>query len=276
MDEQTASWFSNPEESLAEAPGLRLGRSGSIAHLIIDRTDRANALHEQMWTALPGLVEHAEQTAGVRVLVLRSATQKVFCAGADVAEYRANAGDPQWALANHTRVTGATNALATTALFTVAAVSGPCAGGGVGLITACDYRIGDTSASFAVPPTRLGLIYPQADTARLLDAVGPSSARYLLLTASRVNAEWALAHGLLDERLDTAGLPQRVDELGAAVAGGAPVSVAGMKRTIALALAGQRSDDEMTAGILEEALRHPDHEEGTAAFLERRKPTFGG
>lgn len=276
MDTQTPTWFAEPEEPLAQAPGLRLGRTGPIAHLIIDRTDRANALNEQMWSALPNLVDQASATAGVRMLVLRSAVGKIFCAGADVAEYKANAGDPQWALANHTRVTGATNALAGTPLFTVAAVSGPCAGGGVGLITACDYRIGDDTASFAVPPTRLGLVYPQADTARLLDAVGPSSARYLLLTASRVDALWAASHGLLDEQLLPGELPERVESLGAAVAGGAPVSVAGMKRTIDLALAGHRSDDQTTAAILEGALRHADHEEGTRAFLERRKPSFGG
>lgn len=254
---------------------LRLEQHGTAVHLVIDRTDKANAFTTAMWEAVPGLVAGAERMTGARVLVLRSATTKVFCAGADVEEYRSHAGDPAWGMANHTRVTAATDALHACSLATVAAVAGPCAGGGVGLVTACDLRIAADDARFAVPPARLGLVYPQADTARLVDLVGPGAAKYLLLTASRVDAAWALRTGLVDEVVPAADLESRVGTLVEAISGGAGVSVRAMKRTVDLALAGVRTEDDETRALLREALEHPDHEEGTAAFLERRPPSFG-
>lgn len=259
---------------LAELPGLQLTRDGANAYLTLDRTAKANALTQQMWEAVPGLVAEAEGS-GARVLVLRSATAKVFSAGADVAEYRANAGSPEWGLANHRRVTAATDALYQCSLATVAAIAGPCAGGAVGLITACDLRVAAEDAVFAVPPAKLGLIYPQPDTARLVDLIGPAAAKRLLLTAGRVDAAWALRTGLVDEVVPGPALAEVVADLVGQIAAGAPVSIAGMKRTIDLALRGHRHEDDTTRALLTEALNHPDHAEGTAAFLERRAPQFG-
>lgn len=253
---------------------LLLETRGPAIHLILNRADKANALTQEMWDALPGLIAHAESLPGARVLVLRSVTDRVFSAGADVAEYRENAGSTEWGLANHTRVTAATQALADCSLATVARIAGPCAGGAVGLIAACDLRYSSADALFAVPPTRLGLIYPQADTARLVDLIGPSATKRLLLTAGRMEAAWALRVGLVDELVHLEDLDAAIDQLVAQVAGGAPVSVRGMKITVALAEAGIRSETDQTRALLTEALEHPDHQEGTAAFLERRTPFF--
>jgi enoyl-CoA hydratase/carnithine racemase len=261
---------------LAECPGLTLSvtHDGAAATLLIDRTGKANAFTQQMWDAVPGLVD-AATAAGVRALVLRSASDTVFCAGADVAEYRANAGSVEWGMANHVRVTAATDALHNAPIATVAAIAGPCAGGGVGLIAACDLRVATADAVFAVPPAKLGLVYPQPDTARLVDLVGASAAKRLLLTAGRVDAAWALRTGLVDEVVPVPDLDATVAELVAQIAAGAPVSIRAMKTTIDLVLRGVRTETEDTRALLAQALEHPDHHEGTAAFLERRTPRFG-
>jgi enoyl-CoA hydratase/carnithine racemase len=260
---------------LAACPGLTLSLThwGTAATLLIDRTDKANAFTGQMWDEVPRLVDAAVR-AGARALLLRSATDTVFCAGADVAEYRANAGSVEWGLANHARVTAATDALHHAPIATIAAIAGPCAGGGVGLVTACDLRVASEDAVFAVPPAKLGLIYPQPDTARLIDLVGPAAAKRLLLTAGRVDAAWALRTGLVDEVVPLAELDTAAAGLVAQIAAGAPVSVRAMKTTIDLALGGVRTETDATRALLSEALQHPDHREGTAAFLERRAPRF--
>lgn len=253
---------------------LLLETQGPAVHLVLNRADKANALTQQMWDDLPGMVAHAEQTPGARVLVLRSVTDRVFSAGADVAEYRENAGSTQWGLDNHTRVTAATQALADCRLATVARIAGPCAGGAVALVTACDLRFASADALFAVPPTRLGLVYPQPDTARLVDLIGPSATKRLLLTAARMDGAWALRVGLVDDLVHLEDLDAAVDQVVAQIAGGAPVSVRAMKRTVALATAGVHEENDETRALLTEALEHPDHVEGTAAFLERRTPFF--
>lgn len=261
-------------DTIDEVPGLRLTRGAAgAATLLIDRADKANAFTQQMWDALPDLVAAAEGS-GASALLLRSASARVFCAGADVAEYRANAGSVAWGQANHVRVTRATDALHRCRLATIAVIAGPCAGGGVGLISACDLRVATTDATFSVPPAKLGLIYPQPDTARLVDLVGPAGAKRLLLTAGRVDAQWAWYHGLVDEVVPAADLEPTVDALVAQIGAGSPMSIAGMKQTIDLVLTGQRQEDDTTRALLAAALAHPDHAEGTAAFLERRAPMF--
>lgn len=260
---------------MTETAGLALVHEGPLVRLVLDRADKANALTQQMWEAIPELISRAESLPGARVLSLESTTPAVFCAGADVGEYKRNAGSVEWGMANHIRVTGATDSLHQCRLLTVAVVAGPCAGGGVGLISACDLRLADATAIFSVPPTRLGLVYPQADTARLVDLVGASATKWLLLTAAKVDAQWALSHGLADEVVGPANLPAALDAVVSRVVAGAPVSVRAMKRTIELALEGQRSENDETRALLGEALTHPDHHEGTAAFLERRSPDFG-
>lgn len=253
---------------------LLLETQGTAVHLILNRADKANALTQQMWDALPGLVAHAETVPGARVLVLRSVNDKVFSAGADVAEYKANAGSADWGMSNHTRVTAATQSLADCSLATVARIAGPCAGGAVGLIAACDLRFASADALFAVPPTRLGLVYPQPDTARLVDLIGPSATKRLLLTAARMDANWALRVGLIDELVHLEDLDAALDQLVMQISGGAPVSVRAMKKTVAMAAAGVKVENDETRALLVEALEHPDHVEGTAAFLERRAPFF--
>ncbi len=247
---------------------------GGAIHLILNRTEKANALTQQMWDAIPDMVAYAESMPGARVLVLRSASDSVFCAGADVAEYRDNTGSVEWGMANHARVTRATDALADCSLATVARIAGPCAGGAVGLIAACDFRLCSEDALFAVPPARLGLVYPQPDTARLVDLVGPAATKRLLLTAARMDARWALRVGLVDETVHLEDLDAAVDQLVAQVGSGAPVSIRAMKQTVAMALRGVRVETDETRSLLAAALRHADHAEGTAAFLERRTPRF--
>lgn len=247
---------------------------GSAVHIVLNRTNKANALTEQMWVDLPDLVAHAQSIPGARVLVLRSATDSVFSAGADVAEYRANAGGEEWGLANHGRVTQASDALAHCSLATIARIAGPCAGGAVGLAAACDFRIASREALFYVPPARLGLVYPQADTARLVDLIGPSATKRLLLTAGRMDAQWALRVGLIDEAVHLEDLDAAVDQIAAQISAGSPMSIRAMKHTVQWAVNGLRAENDRTRDLLVTALQHPDHAEGTAAFLERRSPRF--
>lgn len=260
---------------IAELPGLRLEHDNGRAVLLLRREEKANALTMHMWDALPDLVAEAERS-GARVLVLASGSTKVFSAGADVAEYRANVGSPEWGQANHRRVTRATRALAECVLPTVAVVAGGCSGGGVGLIAACDLRLAADNAMFSVPPAKLGLVYPQFDTARLLDLIGPAATKRMLFTGGRFDAGWALRVGLVDEVVPLPGLRAAADELTAQIAACSPMSVSAMKRTVAMALAGVRDEDQETRRLLAEALAHPDHAEGVAALLERRAPVFGG
>ncbi len=183
----------------ATAEDVRLSivdaRSG-LAHLEIARQQRGNSFTTASWERLAAVVAEARERA-VRVLILRSAHPRIFASGVDLAELERMLDDRDLRARHYRAMTRATAALATAPFVTIAAIAGAAAGAGLSLALACDLRLAASSARFVLPPARLGVIYPRADLCRLLRVVGEAAAREMLLTASPRDADWALAHGLV-------------------------------------------------------------------------------
>jgi enoyl-CoA hydratase/carnithine racemase len=253
---------------------LSLEIDGAAASVVIDRPDRRNALTQQMWNALPELIDQAVASPGVRVLVVRSSTSGVFSAGADIGEYRDHIGDVAWGVDNQDRVSRGTRALRECPLPVIAAVDGPAFGAGAGLVVSCDLKVATARSTFAITPAKLGMVYPFPDTAALVETVGASAARSILLTGRTFDAAQAKAWGLLDEVVADDALDIAVERWVALLASNSPTSMRLMKTTIGLAAAGQRDDDERTLGFVQEALEGGDYAEGARAFVERRDPQY--
>jgi enoyl-CoA hydratase/carnithine racemase len=253
---------------------LSLEIAGAVASVIIDRPDRRNALTQQMWNALPELIDQAVASPGVRVLVVRSSTPGVFSAGADIGEYRDHIGDVAWGIDNQDRVSRGTRALRECPLPVIAAVDGPAFGAGAGLVVSCDIKVATARSSFAITPAKLGMVYPFPDTAALVDTVGAAAARSILLTGRTFDAAQARTWGLLDEVVADDVLDSAVERWVAMLASNSPTSMRLMKTTIGLAAAGQRDDDQRTLGFVREALEGGDYAEGSSAFIERREPRY--
>ncbi len=248
---------------------LRLTYDGPTAHLLIDRANKRNAFTMEMWEALPALIAEAAAREETRLLILRAAEPGAFCAGADIKELLANKDDAEWRAANQRAINRAQFELARLASPTLAFVEGDCVGGGCGLALACDLRVATRDARFGITPAKLGLVYPLHDVKLLTDLVGPGQAKRILYTGSLMNAEEALRIGLAEMVADTP------DELASAVLAASPHSVCETKRFVRRVLDGQTWDDEETLRIFAEAFNGSDFAEGTAAFVEKRKPEFG-
>ena len=248
---------------------LRLETSGAFARLLINRPEKRNAFNQAMWDALPGLVADACADSAVRVIILQSATAGMFCAGADIAELMANKEDADWRAANQAAINRAQFDLTRAAKPVIAFVDGDCVGGGCGLALACDIRVATSRARFGITPSNLGLVYPLHDTKLLVDLVGPGQAKRMLFTAQLLAADEALRIGLIEMIDDSA------DGLADLIAGKSAHSLAGIKSFVRRILDGQVNDDAATLAAFAEAFTLPDFSEGTAAFLEKRKPEFG-
>lgn len=161
---------------------------GGRLTLTISRPDKANALTEAMLSELAEAIEGADQT----VLVLTGAG-KVFSAGADLEDVRGGtlATSPEWE-----RLSAAVAAFKG---LSVAALNGSCAGGALGMVLACDLRIAVPTAKFFYPVIKMGVLPQPSDPARLKGLVGPSVAKRILLTGAKVDAQEALALGLIDQ-----------------------------------------------------------------------------
>lgn len=202
---------------------IELQCSEKIWTVVINRPEKANSLTREMLTAI---ADHAEAAAAddARAFVLRGAG-KVFSAGADLDEARAGlAVDPVWE-----RVSGAVAALP---CLTIGALNGTLAGGAMGMALACDLRICVPSAKFFYPVMRLGFLPQPSDPARMAALIGPSRAKMILMAGAKIEAEEALAWGLVDRIVAPDLLEATIAGLTADASAAEATHVAGIKAMI--------------------------------------------
>jgi enoyl-CoA hydratase/carnithine racemase len=262
-----------PDQALR--PAVRYQVSNGVATLELDRPAALNAINAQMRTELPQLVAAANADPEVRVLVLRGAGERAFCAGADVTEFIAEESLPQ---VRATRDREAWNdVIAASGKPTVAAIHGHCLGGGVELALACDIRIAAADAKFGFPEVGLGIIPGAGGTQRLPRLIGLAAALRMILTTERIDASRALAIGLVSEVIPVADFDARVVALSELMASSAPLAVRYAKRAMveggALPLAAGLHIERDLATLLTNT---EDRLEGARAFKERRSPKFTG
>ncbi len=158
-----------------------------------------NALGIRLVSALHSSLDAIEENRDIRVLHLRS-DLKVFCAGADLAEMRANLADPSSVddqIAAVRDIQTVLKRIETLPLATVAEIGGAAMGGGLELALACDFRVAANEAKLALPETSLGLIPGAGGTQRLTALCGPAVAKRLILGAEILDGATAAALGLV-------------------------------------------------------------------------------
>ncbi|WP_308911957.1 enoyl-CoA hydratase/isomerase family protein [Pseudokordiimonas caeni] len=253
---------------------IHIRTDGPIGWLMINRPDKRNAMTQAMWEAVPKAAAALDADPAVRVIVVASTCDMAFASGADLAELRDIAEHPERREANRKAIRNAQRSLARTDKPTIAMVRGAAMGGGCGLAIHCDFRFAGTAARFGIPPAKLGLVYPLNDTRELVNLVGFSAARRMLMTAEVIDARTALAIGLVDSVHDNEELEGAVLAFAGRVAANAASSVRGIKKTLRLIADGQVDDDAVTAAMFLDAHDSADAAEGIGAFLEKRQPEF--
>ena len=250
---------------------VRYERKGAAVWLTIDRADAANALSRAV---VDGLRDGVRRAAGedCRAIVIAGAGDKAFCAGADLKERRGMSADETRRFLDD--LGAMMTEIAAAPRVVIAAVGGVALGGGTELALACDVRVANERAQFGLTEVRLGIIPGAGGTQRLARIVGVARAKEMILFGGRVDAQRALAMGLVSEVGDLETIvARRTGELAAC----APIGVAKAKEAIdrgfdlpiADALALERACYEVT-------LTTEDRQEGLRAFAEKRKPEFKG
>ena len=174
-----------------------------VAHLQLNRPDKANSLTRAFWSELPEAVSRLSNSGQVRAMVI-SAQGKVFCGGLDMQMFSTakefHASNPQERevlQVNLERLQDALNALERARFPVIAAVQGACIGGGFDLIAACDLVFASQAASFRIEETNVGMMADLGVLQRLPRLIPAGVARYLALTGDTLQVDEAHRLGLL-------------------------------------------------------------------------------
>lgn len=255
---------------------VRREKEAAIGWIVFDQPERRNAISLEMWEQLPGAVEAFAADPDVRVVVLRGEGD-AFVAGADIsqfAEERTEAG----AVSRYGAVAGrGLAALLNVEKPLLAAIRGPCVGGGVVVALTADLRLAADDAVFRIPAARLGLGYEAGGVDALARAVGWQSALDLLLTARGIDAHEARRIGLVTDVRPAAELDDFVRERAGRIAENAPLTLRAVKIAARELRKPEGARDLHAAHAAYAAcFESDDYKEGVAAFLGKRKPAFRG
>ena len=257
-----------------------LGPEGRIAVVRLDRGDKINGLAPSVMRELRAAAESFEDDAATSVVIL-TGNERVFSAGFDLkdGEGRARAklglGEQRAALRVGPRMCRAWWEMEP---VTIAAIEGPCIGGGVALAVSLDFRFCGAGAHFRVPEIGLGVNMSWGSLPRLLALMGPARTKQaVILAADRIPAEEALDWGLVEKVVPDGSAFAEAMAFAERIAVLPPLPVT-MTKTSVNRLAGALDDLAAHMDLDQFALTNlsEDSREGFSAFLEKRPPRFRG
>jgi enoyl-CoA hydratase len=246
-----------------------------VAIVTFNRPQARNALTFAMYERLAEICATIDKDRSIRALVLAGAGGKAFAAGTDISQFR-SFDSAEDALAYEARIDRVLSALEQCRVPTIAAISGACTGGGAGIAGCCDLRIAAANAKFGLPIARtLGNCLSMSNYARFADLIGSARLKEMIFTARLVEAQEALAIGLVNEVVDDfAAALDRAVALARIVAGHAPLTLQASKqalRRLRPSIPRGEGDDLILMCYMSQDFR-----EGMDAFLNKRAPNFTG
>jgi enoyl-CoA hydratase/carnithine racemase len=254
---------------------VRLEKQDSVGHIVLDRPP-ANTYDKAFLDELDAAVEEARRDDAVKAILVRSANEKFFSAGADISVFAKGGLDEQNAF-----VVCANEAMGkfeSTPKVVVAAINGHCLGGGLEIALCCDFRIAaEGSYRIGLPEVTLGLLPGTGGTQRLPRLIGRQKALDLMLRGTAMPPQDALAAGIVDEVVPAAQLLDKALERAKVYAAGPTFAIGRIKRAAVQGFGMTLAEGlKLERQLLIELFKSEDAKEGVTAFVEKRKPNYKG
>ena len=254
---------------MTELDGLRLERDADVATITLDVPEKLNRVSMRARDQLAELFEELGRKEDVRAIVLTGAGEKAFTAGGDIAGFLERGPEElsrlAWNIAAPERCPKPV----------IAKLRGYAFGVGLELALACDFRIASADVELALPEVKIGMIPGSGGTQRLARMVGLGRAKDMVMRGRRIDAEEALAIGLVTQVVAPAELDSAVTSLVDELRALSPLALALAKRVLNHAHDGPLGLE--VEGLAYGLLRSThDFREGVESFGQNRPPKFQG
>jgi len=252
---------------------LDLDEEKAVATLTINRPHRANSLNVDCYAEMSRALDVMESKEEIKCIVITGAGRN-FCAGADISMFAS--GDTKDMVNLLPPIQKFLLRLETIPKTVIAAINGPCLGGGLELAISCDFRIASRGAILGFAEANLGLFPGTGGTQRTTRLIGMARTKELVLLGQSINADKALDWGLVNEVADPTEFQAAVAKMARSLCDKTSLAQGVAKRAIYY---GAQADLE--TGIFLEgssfppALLSDEASEGITAFFYRRKADFG-
>ena len=250
------------------------------AIITINRPEKLNALNRDVFTDLDDAISEVLNNDEIKTAIITGAGPKAFVAGADISEFSGlNLAE---AMALSKRGQDIFLKIENSNKPIIAAVNGFALGGGCELAMACHFRLCSNNAKFGQPEVNLGLIPGYGGTQRLTQLVGKGKSMELQMTGSLIDANEALRLGLVNYVTTADDLIAKTKEILQLIQTKAPLAVGKIIECVNIAVLSDsaytngKSGYEKEVEAFGECFGTEDMQEGTTAFLEKRKPVFIG
>ncbi len=263
---------------------LSVALADGVATVELNRPDKANAMNEAMWQEIRSAFQWVDETPGARVAVL-GGRGKFFTSGIDLAMLAGLKPRTTGACDGRTReklrrqildLQDTLSAIERCRKPVIAAIHGPCIGGGIDLITCCDMRYAAAEAHSSIKEIDVGLTADVGTLQRLPKLVPDGIARELAYTGRRFGATEAKEIGLVNRVYDSAeSLHAGVAEIAGTIAGKSPLSIRGIKEMVVYSRDHSVADGLNYVATWNAAmLMSDDLSEAVTATIEKRPAKF--
>jgi enoyl-CoA hydratase/carnithine racemase len=256
-------------------PRLPVERQGPIAILRFDRPEAMNAFDLSMWRNLAATMESLSAEEDLRCVVLRGAGTRAFSAGADIAAFPVERGSREREEEYAHWLDEGMQSIRLCRHPVVAMIMGHCLGGGAGIATMCDFRVGGEGIRFGITARNIGLWYPYAEIDPIIQMVGTAVAAEILIEGRIFTGAEAYAKGLLSRLVPDGDVEAEALALAARIGDGSPLSARFHKaalRRLRGDLPITREEELAVNGFVETA----DFHNAARAFVAKRKPVWEG
>lgn len=250
-------------------------KNGAVASIILNRPSALNSMNKELVNELIESLHYVQNDATVRAVVLTGAG-KAFCAGGDL-NYLLSLKDIIETRSFIAKVGSIVEIIMNMDKPVIAMVNGVAAGAGFNLALACDIIYCGASARFAQSFAKVGLVPDCGGMYLLPRIVGRHKAKELMFTGDLIDSAVASKLGLVNQVVEEAQLKETTYQFAEKLASSAPIALGLMKRAI------NRNDNlDLSDSLALEAnlqcicMQTEDHQEGVAAFKEKRSPVFQG